>query len=108
MMIKQTTRFILGLSLAVAINACAQKKQLANNSSLAKMADKEFTDAASQYNFLKTQLKPDRFPKAYFPKNDSLATSNSGCGVAVFIPVHYSISMNKPKMQHLKPKLIVY
>ncbi len=86
MMIKQTTKFILGLSLAVALNACAQKKQVTKGNALTKMAEKEFADAAGQYNFLKTQLKPNQFPKAYFPKNDSLATSGSGWWCSGFYP----------------------
>lgn len=86
MMIKQTTKLILGLSFAVAVSACAQKKQIAKGNNLIKMADKEFADATKQYNFLKTQLKPNQFPKAYFPQNDSLATSNSEWWCSGFYP----------------------
>ena len=86
MTIKQNTKFIMLLGLAFAISACAQHKQLANDSSFVKMASKEFTDAAAQYSYLKTQINPNQFPKAYFPQNDSLSTSGSGWWCSGFYP----------------------
>ena len=85
-MIKQCTHFILGLTTICLISACAQKKHIGNKADLADVARNEFQNAASQYKYLSTQLKPNQFPKAYFPKNDSLATSGSGWWCSGFYP----------------------
>jgi unsaturated chondroitin disaccharide hydrolase len=81
---KQKLGLFLLLNLSVFTNTCAQ--QPLTKAALIKIADKELLSAAKQYNFLKTQLKPEQFPKAYFPKNDSLATSDSEWWCSGFYP----------------------
>jgi unsaturated chondroitin disaccharide hydrolase len=51
-----------------------------------KTINSRFNDAVKQYKLLAASIKPDRFPKAYFPKNDSLATSNSEWWCSGFYP----------------------
>lgn len=84
-MIKQKLGLFFLLNLSIVTGACAQQK-VVKDADLLKMANKELNSAAKQYNFLKTQLKPEQFPKAYFPKNDSLATSDSGWWCSGFYP----------------------
>lgn len=79
------------LSLVLLLNLCAlsstfaQQKKL-KDADLKKLVNKELKDGAAQYNYQKTLLKPEEFPKAYFPKNDSLATSDSGWWCSGFYP----------------------
>lgn len=45
-----------------------------------------FTEAASQYKWLKKNLPPDKFPKTYFPTTDKYEFSNSGWWCSGFYP----------------------
>ena len=83
-MFKHKLQLIL-LVLPVILLSCAQQKAL-KDVDLKNMATQELTAAAKQYQLLRTQLKPGEFPKAYFPKNDSLATSNSEWWCSGFYP----------------------
>ncbi|WP_354333431.1 glycoside hydrolase family 88 protein [Pedobacter sp. CG_S7] len=74
---------ILNISIAGIVNA---QQKVIKDADLLKMAKKELVSAAKQYNFLKTQINPDQFPKAYFPENDSLSTSNSSWWCSGFYP----------------------
>jgi len=51
-----------------------------------KFINTELSDAVQQYKYLASNIKANRFPKAYFPKNDSLATSDSGWWCSGFYP----------------------
>ncbi|MFD1257312.1 glycoside hydrolase family 88 protein [Mucilaginibacter terrae] len=53
---------------------------------LLKKFEGEFKSASAQYQLLAQRLKPDRFPKTYYAKTDSLETSNSGWWCSGFYP----------------------
>ncbi len=72
---------ILGMS----TSASAQNTKLKDVAE-AKFINKELADATRQYEYLAGNIKINRFPKAYFSKNDSLATSNSGWWCSGFYP----------------------
>ena len=56
------------------------------NAATVKSINAVFKDADQQYLNLGTLIKPKQFPKAYFPQNDSLSTSNSGWWCSGFYP----------------------
>ncbi|MET3114540.1 unsaturated chondroitin disaccharide hydrolase [Pedobacter sp. CG_S7] len=85
MNMKQIWLLVLILNISIAGIVNAQQKVI-KDADLLKMAKKELVSAAKQYNFLKTQINPDQFPKAYFPENDSLSTSNSSWWCSGFYP----------------------
>ncbi|MCD0489253.1 glycoside hydrolase family 88 protein [Pedobacter sp. MC2016-14] len=63
----------------------AQQRK-SNTAAEVKFINTELSDAVKQYKYLTANTKADRFPKAYFPKNDSLATSASEWWCSGFYP----------------------
>jgi len=57
-----------------------------NKAATLKTINGIFKDADQQYLHLATLIKKNQFPKAYFPKNDSLSTSDSGWWCSGFYP----------------------
>ena len=80
---KNLVMIMLGIGLSATAQTPKPKVKTATQSS---MINKEFKDAVQQYKLLASNLKPDRFPKAFFPKNDSLATSTSEWWCSGFYP----------------------
>ena len=74
---------LLVLSVVSFTNAQQSPKK---DAGLKKFVNNEIKNAARQYHLLKTKLQPGQFPKAYFPKNDSLATSDSRWWCSGFYP----------------------
>ena len=101
MKLKQISKLVLLLNICIVSLVNAQQKVL-KDADLLKMAKKELVSAAKQYNFLKTQIKPDQFPKAYFPKNDSLSTSNSEWWCSGFYPGSLLYLYEQTKVASLK------
>lgn len=73
---------VLAVSTALAQKAPAFK----TNKALLKTIAADFKAGDEQYKVMMKQLKPDRFPKTYYAKTDSLETSNSGWWCSGFYP----------------------
>ena len=81
------TKNLVMIMLGIGLSATAQTpKSKVRTTTQSSMIGKEFKDAVQQYKLLASNLKPGRFPKAFFPKNDSLATSTSDWWCSGFYP----------------------
>ncbi len=73
--------------LLLSTSAFAQQEAALTSQSLSvKQVDSELSAAAGQYRLLAKNVMRNQFPKAYFPANDSLATSNSEWWCSGFYP----------------------
>jgi len=79
---------VICLTALLAVPSVYAQKNAAfkTNQELLKTFDGEFKNAAAQYKLMARRLKPDRFPKTYYTKTDSLETSNSGWWCSGFYP----------------------
>jgi unsaturated chondroitin disaccharide hydrolase len=75
-----------GLLLLLAARAYAQKSAVTPYDFSLKQIDQELAAAGKQYHVLSKGITPGQFPKAYFPANDSLSTSNSEWWCSGFYP----------------------
>ena len=81
------TKNLVMIMLGIGLSATAQTpKSKVKTTTQSSMICKEFQDAVQQYKLLASNLKPDRFPRAFFPKTDSLATSTSEWWCSGFYP----------------------
>jgi hypothetical protein len=73
--------------LLLTVSAFAQLKSTLPAQDLSvKQIDQELAAAARQYHVLSKNTGANQFPKAYFPANDSLSTSNSDWWCSGFYP----------------------
>jgi unsaturated chondroitin disaccharide hydrolase len=77
---------MVGLLLLLAAGAYAQKSAVTPYDFSLKQIDQELAGAGKQYHVLSKGITPGQFPKAYFPANDSLSTSNSEWWCSGFYP----------------------
>jgi hypothetical protein len=77
---------MVGLLLLLAAGAYAQKSAVTPYDFSLKQIDQELAAAGKQYHVLSKDITPGQFPKAYFPANDSLSTSNSEWWCSGFYP----------------------
>jgi unsaturated chondroitin disaccharide hydrolase len=77
---------MVGLLLLLAAGAYAQKSAVTPYDFSLKQIDQELAAAGKQYHVLSKGITPGQFPKAYFPANDSLSTSNSEWWCSGFYP----------------------
>lgn len=77
---------LLGFLLISSVPVIAQQKAFRTDRALLATINKNLKDADAQYKYMATQLKPQEFPKAYYPKENRLETSNSGWWCSGFYP----------------------
>ncbi|WP_295767493.1 glycoside hydrolase family 88 protein [uncultured Mucilaginibacter sp.] len=79
------TGCLLGLMVLTSANA-QELNTFKADKAFSKTLKSQFQDAAKQYKLQMKRIKPERFPKTYYAKTDSLETSNSGWWCSGFTP----------------------